>query len=43
METAIDFGDVQLMEGKVSREVYDRKQAEARELLRRATSIPSTK
>ena len=33
METAMDFGDVLLAEGRVSREEYDRKQAEARELI----------
>ena len=33
METAMDFGDVLLAEGRVSKEEYDRKQAEARELI----------
>ena len=33
METAMDFGDVLLMEGRVSKEEYDRKQEEARKLI----------
>lgn len=37
METAMDYGDVLLAEGKVTKEEYDRKQAEAKELLRKAT------
>ncbi len=38
METAMDYGDVLLAEGKVTKDEYDRKQAEAKELLRKATS-----
>lgn len=34
MDTALDYGDYLLKEGKVSREEYDRKQEEAKELLR---------
>jgi len=33
METAMDYGDVLLAEGRVSREEYDRKQAEAKRLI----------
>ena len=33
METAMDFGDVLLAEGRVSKEEYDRKQAEAKMLI----------
>ena len=33
METAMDFGDVLLAEGRVSKEEYDRKQAEAKRLI----------
>ncbi|MCI8781542.1 MAG: sugar transferase [Lachnospiraceae bacterium] len=34
MDTALDFGDYLLKEGKISQEEYDRKQEEAKELLR---------
>ena len=33
METAMDFGDVLLMEGRVSKEEYEAKQAEAKKLI----------
>lgn len=33
METAMDFGDVLLAEGRVSKEEYDAKQAEAKRLI----------
>lgn len=35
MDTALDYGDYLLKEGKVSREEYNRKQEEAKELLRK--------
>lgn len=35
MDTALDYGDYLLKEGKVSREEYDRKQEEAKEMLQK--------
>ena len=34
METAMDYGDVLLAEGRVSKEEYDRKQEEAKRILK---------